>query len=76
MIDVMNDLIIAIYARTLKTLPQIPARGTHVCNPSVENHHARHRLHSAMTLLNGFLGILVINMTILGTVRTSKPQFT
>lgn len=76
MVDVLNDLIIAIYGGALKTLSQIPARGKRVCNPSVEIHHARHKLHSVMTLLNGFLGILVINMTILGTVRTSKPQFT
>ena len=76
MIDVLNDLIIAIHSGALKTLSQIPARGTRVCDPSVESHHARHKLHSVVTLLNGLLGILVINMTILGTVRTSKPQFT
>jgi hypothetical protein len=40
MIDALDDLIIAIYGGALNTLSQISVRGTRVCNPSLENHHA------------------------------------
>jgi len=44
MIDVLNDLIIAIYGGALKTLSQVPARGTHVCSPSLESHDTPQKL--------------------------------